>query len=617
MRRRVERPRLDITDELRVARREMDLVHQVTLLRDWEWHEASRIWILNFRLAVEVAPSDFVPSVTDWFACVSPVYPLGTIKVFPAKSNGLQYTFHHQSYNEPGDLRVPWRTGALCLDTPFHSLGRHAYDSEPREAPRRLAWHLRRACDWLEDASRDELTRPGEPFELPQFPTHKLLPFSVAFSESAASFLIWGSRAVAYGSVEFYVLKRVVHIQVVRSFKTVDGKELYSPEWGSAIARESTVISRGFWLRLTQTPVISPWQAPVTWGDLRSVCASQDVDLDGILRLATASVRKKSEAAHILLVGFPIPANVGESPERMHWQALRLPSLAMASEQIPGFRPGRHNAWRYNRERLLKDNATLEWLDSENWCSDQLATRGALPLSVTSNKVLLLGAGALGAPVAELLVRAGVHRMSIVDSDHLEAGNLVRHPLDLDALNQFKATAMTTRLNKVSPHARVTSLNVSFPPSTKSDLLLNQYNLVIDCTANDEVLGHLASLAFADGTLFVSLSVNLGAKKLFCFAAAGQQFPYDAFREMVAPLLAKDVEASAAAEELPRVGIGCWHPAFPARADDTWMMASVAVKHLEQFVVAGTREPSLVVYEQILESDGFFCGIRRVSVEPA
>lgn len=616
MSRRIGRWGPEPSDELRVARRELESLSQITLLRDWEWDESCRLWVLSCRLTVEAGANEFVPEVTDWFVCVSPVYPLGTIEVLPAKLGGLQYTFHHQSYNEPGDPKVPWCTGKLCLDSPFHSLGRNPYDIEPSEAPRRLAWHLRRASDWLEDASHNELIRPGEPFELPQFPRHKPLPISIAFSESTESFTLWGGIGSAFGLVEFYVFKRTVHIQIVRSLQSLDGQELYRPEWGFAITTKPTVTSRGYWLRLAETPAIRPWQAPVTWGDLRSASASQGVDLDGVLRRVSESVRNKSDAGHILLVGFPIPAKFAHAPERMHWQALRLPSLVTASDQVPGFRPGRDSAWRHNRERLLKDNATIEWLDSENWCSDQLATRGALPLSITSKNVLMIGAGALGSPIAELLVRAGVHRMSMVDSDRLEAGNLVRHALDLDDLNEFKATAMRTRLNKLSPHARVTSLNMSFPPSTTSDLLLNQYDLVIDCTANNEVLGHMASLKFAEDTLFVSLSVNLGAKKLFCFAALGQQCPYEAFSKMLAPLLLKDLEVFTD-RDLPRVGIGCWHPAFPARADDMWMMASVAVKQLEQFVVTGPREPLLVVYEQVLGSDGSFCGIRQVSIDPA
>jgi hypothetical protein len=69
-------------------------------------------------------------------------------------------------------------------------------------------------------------------------------------------------------------------------------------------------------------------------------------------------------------------------------------------------------------------------------------------------------------------------------------------------------------------------------------------------------------------------------------------------------------------QELPREGIGCWHPVFPARVDDVWLMVSVAVKHLESVIAAIPTQPELIIFEQYYEND-VFAGIRRLPPEIA
>ena len=65
---------------------------------------------------------------------------------------------------------------------------------------------------------------------------------------------------------------------------------------------------------------------------------------------------------------------------------------------------------------------------------------------------------------------------------------------------------------------------------------------------------------------------------------------------------------------LPREGIGCWHPLFPARIDDVWLMAAAAIKRLEETLAAPPTEPVLVVFEQTIEN-GHFTGIRLASLD--
>ncbi|MBL0240398.1 MAG: hypothetical protein IPQ00_07480 [Chloracidobacterium sp.] len=53
----------------------------------------------------------------------------------------------------------------------------------------------------------------------------------------------------------------------------------------------------------------------------------------------------------------------------------------------------------------------------------------------------------------------------------------------------------------------------------------------------------------------------------------------------------------------PREGVGCWHPVFPARADDIWMWGSIAIKVLLQSLDGSSR--AFRVHEYASDGDGY------------
>ncbi len=60
-------------------------------------------------------------------------------------------------------------------------------------------------------------------------------------------------------------------------------------------------------------------------------------------------------------------------------------------------------------------------------------------------------------------------------------------------------------------------------------------------------------------------------------------------------------------------GIGCWHPVFPARADEVWLMASAAVGLLNDEWPVADGTAALVVMERSMDSQGRFVGLRAVA----
>ncbi len=269
--------------------------------------------------------------------------------------------------------------------------------------------------------------------------------------------------------------------------------------------------------------------------------------------------------------------------------------------------------------KIRRLTAAITWLPTANWDDEDLTARGRLPAVLRERRICLLGAGALGAQVAELLVRGGVRDLVVIDPDRLQAGNLARHTLLLTQLEQPKADALAERLNAISPHARVRAVCASFPAlSADAQNLVRACDLIIDCTADDAVLTHLSQeVAASAHRLFVSFSLGYQAERLFCFAAAGATFPLTAFRfrEFIDPWLRNERDNTHDVP-WPCDGIGCWHPLFPARADDVTMMATCALKELVQVASQHLAAPSFVVYAQHYE-DGVYHGVRRLAGEDA
>src|SRR5271169_2401726 len=101
---------------------------------------------------------------------------------------------------------------------------------------------------------------------------------------------------------------------------------------------------------------------------------------------------------------------------------------------------------------------------------------------------VLAGCGALGTVVANLLARAGVGRLRIIDRDFVEPSNLQRQTLfeESDAREALpKAVAAERRLRAINSDARVEAVVTDLIPENAEELL-GGFDLILDGTDNFE-----------------------------------------------------------------------------------------------------------------------------------
>ena len=109
---------------------------------------------------------------------------------------------------------------------------------------------------------------------------------------------------------------------------------------------------------------------------------------------------------------------------------------------------------------------------------------GAGQRKLLDAKVLCVGAGGLGSPIAMYLAAAGVGTLGIVDFDRVDLTNLQRQLLhDTDDVGRPKVASATDRLNGLNPGVNVVAHDTMLTAENALEILA-PYDIVIDGSDN-------------------------------------------------------------------------------------------------------------------------------------
>ena len=103
---------------------------------------------------------------------------------------------------------------------------------------------------------------------------------------------------------------------------------------------------------------------------------------------------------------------------------------------------------------------------------------------ILSSKVLIVGAGGLGSPVAEFLSRAGIGSLGIVDNDKVSLSNLHRQSLyNISNIGKFKVKIAKDKIKKINPNTKVTIYKIRLD-NNNFKKILNDYDYIVDGSDN-------------------------------------------------------------------------------------------------------------------------------------
>lgn len=132
---------------------------------------------------------------------------------------------------------------------------------------------------------------------------------------------------------------------------------------------------------------------------------------------------------------------------------------------------------------------------------------------VAQQRVIIFGVGGVGSWCAESLVRSGITRMTIVDSDRVCITNINRQLMATSkTVGQVKVEALKQRLLEINPRADIDARQQIFTAETAESFRLDDYDYIID--AIDSLKDKLLLIEMATRTKAVFFSSMGAALKL-------------------------------------------------------------------------------------------------------
>ena len=100
---------------------------------------------------------------------------------------------------------------------------------------------------------------------------------------------------------------------------------------------------------------------------------------------------------------------------------------------------------------------------------------------IAEKRVIIFGVGGVGSWCAESLVRSGIRKLTIVDSDRVCITNINRQLMaTTKTVGQVKVDALKERLLTINPSAEITALQQIFTAETAENFELASYDYIID-----------------------------------------------------------------------------------------------------------------------------------------
>lgn len=99
-------------------------------------------------------------------------------------------------------------------------------------------------------------------------------------------------------------------------------------------------------------------------------------------------------------------------------------------------------------------------------------------------RVLVLGAGGLGAPVLQYLAAAGIGTLGLVDDDMVSLSNLQRQVIhDTDSVGQAKVESAKRSIARINPHVHVETHALRLN-GQNAETLIGDYDVIVDGSDN-------------------------------------------------------------------------------------------------------------------------------------
>jgi adenylyltransferase/sulfurtransferase len=144
---------------------------------------------------------------------------------------------------------------------------------------------------------------------------------------------------------------------------------------------------------------------------------------------------------------------------------------------------------------------------------------------ILNSKVLIIGMGGLGCPVAEFLTRSGIGTLGIVDYDIVSASNIHRQSLyDERDLNKLKIKVAQKKLKNINPKTKINAFAVKFN-DINADKIIKNYDYIVDGTDNFKSKFLINDLSLKNKKFLVTGAISKFDGHIFTFNFKNKKDP--------------------------------------------------------------------------------------------
>ena len=285
------------------------------------------------------------------------------------------------------------------------------------------------------------------------------------------------------------------------------------------------------WLRNQNIQVVSKpsviQSVPLVWLPRPPHPSEYPADVSSLMSLLEKTSVEKQLVEQLLLngqanfktvvLGFKVRHGVGFAGLQIQKPPERKSSGSTLTKGFRGQPPDRVVLTRFGGCRVF--GAKVTRFDA-SWIHGRDQNRDTDVLSTKS--VIVIGCGALGSNVAELILKAGIGNITLIDSEIMESENVCRHVLGVDSVGGSKAKALARALSLRFPHINIAAYHgfiESFMDNNKDQLC--SADLVISTTGNWRAES-IVNKVFCESELFPPLLTSW----LEPYAAAGHAIAF-------------------------------------------------------------------------------------------
>jgi proteasome lid subunit RPN8/RPN11 len=463
-------------------------------------------------------------------------YPLGDIKFITNDFDG----YPHQNFD-----------GSLCLNTSFVN---HIYtrlNLEIDKLQNYIEYYFEKECEdtQYEYSAKNEKGLVTLIFQENQFEE----------SRFSAPFGVFKYSILSYHRNEKNKISKLTALA-----QNIGNKEL---QWSNSYKTKEKYI--GIWVLIDKEPVHRKKQRFTNWADLAEILPKEFFDFFNVFTKSSANYKlypKGLEDNIFLTIGYKIPNN--ENYE-INWDLVLLPRYDFPRKTLMSG----------GLQRYLKP---IQWDKTYNSSYNRFFGRGSLEYKFASQKILIIGNGAVGSSLAESLTRSGATQIDLADIDLIEPGNICRSIFNFNEVSFSKANQLKVRLENISPFIEVGLFENLKAISSKSEEFseihqkLMTYDVIFDCTANNEIIQMLTDIDLENRIFYISMSNK--AKEMICVTNADNVNLIERRNQML-------YSFGTFNEPEFREGTGCWHPTFEASYFDINQLLQFTLRKINDFYI--------------------------------